>query len=248
MEQVTATDNIAFSLHVAYFVARLYEADTGNRVDVGYLYRRALYSSFSTFIHSDISNEVKIAVKAKSPEIYQKLSDVAYDRLLAWDLPDFMRTDIEKFRKPSPEKALEERIYQFSKNWVSYQEAYASNFVYFKSYDRPLSNIRDRYLAPEYAELRKLIALDPVDHSESERYLLSIRRLQSSFRWNHMRRTHPVSVMSHLFFIFFITYVIGNVEGLKDDEVTDMMTTALYHDLPEAFTGDVITPTKKSVP
>ncbi len=26
------------------------------------------------------------------------------------------------------------------------------------------------------------------------------------------------------------------------------MTTALYHDIPEAITGDVITPTKKSVP
>lgn len=247
VEQVTATDNVAFSLHVAYFVARAYEAETGKLPDIGYLYRRALYSSFSTFIHSDISNEVKQAVKVKNPEIYQKLSDVAYDRLLSWDLPEFMKGDIARFRRPDPSKALEERIYQFSKNWVSYQEAYASNFVYFRSYERPLSDIRERYLSREYAELRKFLSLDPVDHGENERYLLSIRRLQSSFRWNHMRRTHPVSVMSHLFFIFFIAYVIGNAEGLSEEETTDIMTTALYHDIPEAITGDVITPTKKSV-
>lgn len=248
VEQVTATDNVAFSLHVAYLVARLYEAETGKKVDIGYLYRRALYSSFSTFLHSDISNEVKQMVKVKNPDIYQKLSDVAYDRLLSWDLPDFMERDVNAYRRPNPEKTLEERIYQFSKNWVSYQEAFASNFVYFRSFERPLDAIRERYLSPDYAELRPLLKLDPVEHGESERYLIAIRRLQSSFRWNHMRRTHPVSVMSHLFFIFFISYVIGNVEGLGEDQVTDMMTTALYHDIPEAITGDVITPTKKSVP
>lgn len=248
VEQVTATDNVAFSLHVAYLVARLYEAETGTKVDIGYLYRRALYSSFSTFLHSDISNEVKQMVKAKNPEIYQKLSDVAYDRLLSWDLPDFMERDVQRYRRPDPSKVLEERIYQFSKNWVSYQEAFASNFVYFRSFERPLDAIRERYLQSEYADLRPLLRLDPVEHGESERYLIAIRRLQSSFRWNHMRRTNPVSVMSHLFFIFFISYVIGNVEGLSEDETTDMMTTALYHDIPEAITGDVITPTKKSVP
>lgn len=153
-----------------------------------------------------------------------------------------------KYRSQNPEKVLEERIYQFSKNWVSYQEAYTSNFVYFRSYERPLADIRARYLSNEYEDLRPFLALDPVDHGENEQYLLSIRRLQSSFRWNHMRRTHPVSVMSHLFFIFFITYVIGNAEGLSEEETTDIMTTALYHDIPEAITGDVITPTKKSVP
>ncbi|MDQ1343370.1 MAG: hypothetical protein QG650_89 [Patescibacteria group bacterium] len=248
VEQVTATDNVAFSLHVAHLVALSYEAETGTKVDIGYLYRRALFSSFSTFLHSDISNEVKQHVKTKNPAIYQKLSDVAYDRLLAWDLPDFVRKDVETYRRPNSEKILEEKIYQFSKNWVSYQEAFTSNFVYFRSFERPMSDIRERYLSSEYAELRKYLALDPVDHAESELYLLAIRRLQSSFRWNHMRRTHPVSVMSHLFFIFYISYLIGNAEGLSEDAVTDIMTTALYHDIPEAITGDVITPTKKSVP
>lgn len=248
VEQVTVTDNVAFSLHVAHLVALLHEAETGVKADMGYLFRRALYSSFSTFLHSDISNEVKQHVKRKDPEVYRKLSDVPYDRLLAWDLPDFMRRDIESYRRPNPEKELEERIYQFSKNWVSYQEAFTSNFVYFRAFERPMADIRERYLSAEYADLRKCLALDPVDHAESERYLLAVRRLQSSFRWNHMRRTHPVSVMSHLFFVFFFAYVIGNVEGLDEDAVTDMMVTALYHDIPEAITGDVITPTKKSVP
>lgn len=248
VEHVTATDNVAFCLHVAHFVALEHEARTGVKADLGYLYRRALFSSFSTFIHSDISSEVKLLVKAKNPEIYQKLSDVAYDRLLSWDLPDFLKADLVAHRAPDPSKALEERIYQFSKHWIAYQEAFVNNFVYFRAFEAPLSDIRERYFAPEFEDLREYLSLDPVDHGDNERYLMSVRRLQSSFRWNRMRRSHPVSVMSHLFFIFYIAYLIGNVEGLSRDAVTDMMSTALFHDIPEAITGDVITPTKRAVP
>lgn len=248
VEHVTATDNVAFCLHVAHFVALEHEARTGEKADLGYLYRRALFSSFSTFIHSDISSEVKLLVKAKNPDIYQKLSDVAYDRLLAWELPEFVKDDMRAHRAPNPNKALEERIYQFSKHWVAYQEAYVNNFVYFHAFEAPLSDIRDRYLSSEYEALRECLALDPADHGSNERYLMSVRRLQSSFRWNRMRRSHPVSVMSHLFFIFYISYLIGNIEGLSPESVTDMMTTALFHDIPEAITGDVITPTKRAVP
>jgi putative hydrolase of HD superfamily len=100
----------------------------------------------------------------------------------------------------------------------------------------------------EDSEFLDYLKFDTAEHSENEKFLLAIRRLQSSFRWNRMRRQYPVSVMSHLFFVFFLSYAIGNVEGKNVDEVTDMMKTALYHDIPEAITGDIITPTKKSVP
>jgi putative hydrolase of HD superfamily len=106
--------------------------------------------------------------------------------------------------------------------------------------------MRERCLE-EYPEFLEYLKLDASEHSQNEKFLLSVRRLQSSFRWNRMRRQYPVSVMSHLFFIFFLSYIIGNVEEKTPSEVTDMMKTALYHDIPEAITGDIITPTKKSV-
>lgn len=75
-----------------------------------------------------------------------------------------------------------------------------------------------------------------------------IHRLASSFRWNQSRRTVPVSVLSHTYLITYITYLIGLSEDFSDEDITDMMLTALYHDIPEAITGDVITPTKKAIP
>ena len=42
--------------------------------------------------------------------------------------------------------------------------------------------------------------------------------------------------------------MIAREKWLDDDTMTDMVLTALLHDIPEAITWDIITPTKKSVP
>lgn len=86
------------------------------------------------------------------------------------------------------------------------------------------------------------------NQSDTERYLFIIHRLVSSFRWNRSNRKYPVSVLAHTYLITFFTYIIGNEEKLDHETISDMMLTALFHDVPEAITGDIITPTKKAVP
>jgi putative hydrolase of HD superfamily len=60
----------------------------------------------------------------------------------------------------------------------------------------------------------------------------------------------PISVMSHLVLTTFLSYVIGMIENNKwwNLSIFEMMFKALYHDIPEAITWDIITPTKKAVP
>ena len=56
--------------------------------------------------------------------------------------------------------------------------------------------------------------------------------------------------MSHLVIITFITYVMTSIEnknGSNYDMLGNLMK-AVYHDIPEAITWDIITPTKKAVP
>ena len=89
---------------------------------------------------------------------------------------------------------------------------------------------------------------DPHNQTDEERYLLVIHRLASSYRWNKSTRHYPVSVLSHTYLIGFVTYLLANDMSATPDETTDMLLTAFFHDIPEAITGDIITPTKKSVP
>lgn len=54
--------------------------------------------------------------------------------------------------------------------------------------------------------------------------------------------------MSHTVVISYITYVIGMMEeDYSDTMLLEMLLRAVYHDVPEVITGDIISPTKKAV-
>jgi putative hydrolase of HD superfamily len=69
-------------------------------------------------------------------------------------------------------------------------------------------------------------------------------------RWNQQTRVYPISVMSHLVFITFISYIIWKIENSTwaNIDIKELMLRTIYHDIPEAITWDIITPTKKAVP
>ncbi|EKD29628.1 MAG: hypothetical protein ACD_78C00332G0003 [uncultured bacterium (gcode 4)] len=251
IEQVSATDHIAFSLHISILLASIIEEEKGIVFDRDYIFRKVLFSSFSTFVHSDISSEVKDQVKKKNPTIYTELENIAYGMLLSWKLPEWMKKDMQEIHDFSKQEnhpyQKEDDLIAFSKLWASYHEAYFSNEVYLGVY-RPAMNVIEQKMGqPRFDLFRSYINLDPEHQNDLERFLLSMRRLQSSYRWNSMRRRYPVSVMSHLFLTSFIAYIIGNIEGKNRQEITYMMTIALFHDIPEAITGDIVTPTKKAI-
>jgi len=79
-------------------------------------------------------------------------------------------------------------------------------------------------------------------------YLSHIFRLSSSLRWNQYSRKIPISVMSHTALICYLTYIIGMFDTKNTPEyMLEMLLRALYHDVPEVITGDIISPTKKAV-
>ncbi|NDK19516.1 HD domain-containing protein [Candidatus Gracilibacteria bacterium] len=250
-EQVSANDHIAFSLHIAILLASIIEEEKGIEYDRDYIFRKMLFSAFSTFVHSDISSEVKDQIKEKNPAIYAELENIVYEMLQSWKLPDWMKSDMQGIhdeqRGTNHIHAKEDDLIAFSKLWASYHEAYFSNEVYLDVY-RPAMNIIEQKMSQSRFDIfREYIDLNPEKQNDLERFLLSMRRLQSSYRWNSMRRRYPVSVMSHLFITSFITYIIGNIEGKSRQEITNMMMIALFHDIPEAITGDIVAPTKKAI-
>jgi hypothetical protein len=95
-EQVSANDHIAFSLHIAILLASIIEEEKGIKYDRDYIFRKVFFSSFSTFIHSDISSEVKDQIKEKNPTIYAELENIVYNMLQSWKLPDWMKADMKE--------------------------------------------------------------------------------------------------------------------------------------------------------
>ncbi|HOV54186.1 MAG TPA: HD domain-containing protein, partial [Fervidobacterium sp.] len=72
---------------------------------------------------------------------------------------------------------------------------------------------------------------------------VALLNLTSMVRWNRTHRNIRSTVSGHSFIVLVISYIIAKLVQYNDIE--EIITRSLLHDLPEAFTGDVITPTKK---
>lgn len=191
-----------------------------------------------------MSSDVKERIRKSHPEIYESLEKDLKNRVLSWELPENIRSDIELIDTKTPEDTL----ISFAKIWASYYEVYHNSLVYADAYEKVMQSILHRGEHPDFVPFLQYLDFDPHDQTPPERYLLVIHRLASSYRWNRTPRKYPVSVLSHTYIVTFFTYLIARERWYDDITLEDMLLTALYHDIPEAITGDIITPTKKAVP
>ncbi len=244
LRSITALDHLGFVAHIAIILAHARAEKEGEIYDIGLLLKKILFSGFFTFFYSDISAEVKDRIREKNPHIYRELEDDVRKKLFAFDIPQAIQADIEL----SYTKTKEDTLISFAKMWASYTEIEQNATVYPDAYKHLLKNMKDRSEREEFQEFFEYVDFDTSHQSGIEQYLHMIHRLASSFRWNRSVRKYPISVLSHTFLIAFLTYTIAREKWLDDTTMTDMVLTALLHDIPEAITGDIITPTKKSVP
>ncbi len=244
LRTITALDHLSFVAHIGLLLIDILEEKDDIRYDRWVFLRKVLFSGFFTFIYSDINSEVKDRIAERDPEMYDQLESQVWNEIENLDIGTVPRHDIEKIRDTSPEDIL----LSFAKNWASYYEVYNNSLVYPDAYAPVLKNIVKKWEQDNYRQFLKYLDFDPHNQTDDERYLLVIHRLASSYRWNRSVRRYPVSVLSHTYIIAFFTYIEAQKQSLTSDEVTDMLLTAFFHDIPEAITGDIITPTKKSLP
>lgn len=248
IENITTNDNLAFVLHTAMLLTSILEEKEWKKIDLWYIFKKVLFESFDTYILSDINSDVQYRVKQKNTAIFKLLQEKVHTFISELELPDRIKQDIKFIyeNKKNPKYELEDNIYQFSKLWVAYYEAYFNWKIYNDIYEPILKNMETRLNSKEFDLFKKYININKTEN-ELEKYLFNVRRLQFNFRWNRMKRLYPISVMSHLFISFFLSYIIWNIEWKDDKDIIQMMKIALFHDIPEAITWDIVTPTKKAI-
>lgn len=239
-------DNVGATIHVALFLAYHEEKITGNKADILYLMKKIIFTSLADLILSDINSGTKWYIKKLDEKIFDELYEKAYGFFISGDAPESLKDDfINTLHRD--DKALEDKIFLAAKKYVWYVEASTNARVFSEIYEVPLieieKNLKD--LSEDLQSLQELL-----NTSDYEKYLGHIFRLSFSMRWNQYQRSTPISVMSHKVVVCYLSYIIamiGNDNG-ENNDIENMLMRAIYHDVPEVITGDIITPTKKAVP
>ena len=245
IEDVSHLDNVWFVIHVALFLAYL-EEKSGNKIDKLFLMKRIIFNSFSRLVLSDINSGTRDYILKVDNKIFAEIEKKSFDYLLSYDWPEYIKSDMLDTLQDNT-KTLELSIIEASKKYAWFKECKINATVFSDMYDVPLDQIRS-YLDKKRKELKSLDLL--LNNENYKKYLTHIRRLSHSMRWNQQTRVFPISVMSHLVFITFISYTVWKIENASgaNVDIQELMLRTIYHDIPEAITGDIITPTKKAVP
>lgn len=245
IEDISHLDNVWFTLHIAMFLSYLEEKEW-KIVDKEFIMKRIIFNSMKTLVISDINSGTRHYIEKINKDIFNKIEKKVIDHIISFDAPDYLKQDMID-TLDNKEKKLELSIIEASKKYAWYKECLVNRKVFEDMYEVPYNDIM-LYLKNKRKDLNSLDKL--LKNQDYEKYLTNIRKLSHSIRWNQEKRIFPISVMSHLVLITYISYIIWTIEnniGTQKYNIFEMMFKALYHDIPEAITWDIITPTKKAV-
>jgi putative hydrolases of HD superfamily len=245
IEYISHLDNVGFVIHIALFLADIEEREKNIALDKEFIIKRILFHSLVGLILSDINAGTKDYIKMVNPLIFSKVEKEALEKILALEGNESIKEDILKTMKEK-EKMLEINIIEAARKYSGLLECSVNYKIFPEVYEVPMSQIN----ASLEKIKKKVKSLDILLKNENyKKYLFNIKRLSHITRWNGKVKFLPISVMSHLVTVCFISYVIAHIEAENNNPLPslDLILRGLYHDIPEAITGDIIAPTKKSV-
>ena len=244
IEDITPLDNTWFVIHISLFLAEI-EEKNWKKIDKEYIIKKILFDLFKALILSDINSWTRDYIIKEDEVIMQELEDKVLKYILSLDWEDFLIADIKAIFSKE-DKNIEDDIISSAKKFAWYHECLVNSRVFLFTYDVAMEQIQE-YLENNKKKLYSLWVL--LENDNYKKYLWHIRRLSHAERWSWKQRNYPISVMSHLTIITFISYLLASIENnsWEDYDVLEIMLKSIYHDIPEAITGDIITPTKNAV-
>ena len=146
----------------------------------------------------------------------------------------------------SPEKSrAAERILSAANKFATMRELQMLSVV---NEPERLEKINKELLADlqGYLDLTGLQLL--MTRQKSYDFIMKIEQLRFQTRWNQTPRVPKTSVLGHCFFVAVITLLLCRQSGQKmcEKRLINNYFSALFHDLPEAVTRDIISPVKQA--
>lgn len=238
-------------LMVAFILAR-YEEARGEKVDWDDLIHGSLFDYLEKLALCDIKAPVQRLLQDDYKNEYIKLQDwvlSTYKTLLGDDAL-FSRFTIYTGQKAGsytlPATAtLSRHILKASSRITSYRELQILRAI---NESERVEKIESELLSElqEYLDLEgvKLI----LTHQQPYHFLIKAESLRFQVRWNGAPRVPPTTVMGHSFFTAILTLFLLRMYPKAPDEklFANTFFCALFHDLPESVTRDIISPVKSA--
>ena len=249
--EIVEMDKQAEKMVLAYIIGK-YEENAGKKIDWEWMIYVSLFDLLRKIQLCDIKSPVQSLIKSQYPEEYKKLNLWVLEKYK--NLIDsetlFSRFEdyIAKLNGYKPMEENEEdtvRVFRAAHKYSSLRELEMLSFV-----NEPfrLEQIRRDLNADlqSYLDLRGLQLL--ITKQKPFDFLTRIEQLRFQTRWNQTPRIPKTSVLGHCYFVAVLTLLFQIESPVKicSSRFYNNFFSALFHDLPESVTRDIISPVKQA--
>lgn len=248
---IVEMDKAGEKMVLAYIIGKC-EEQKGVFVDWTWMIYASLFDILKKIALCDIKAPIQQILKKDYASEYLRLNEWILNQYkpLIDDSALFSQFTIYEGQRAGtfdiPEKSrAAERILSAANKFATMRELQMLSIV---NEPERLEKINKELLADlqGYLDLTGLQLL--MTRQKSYDFIMKIEQLRFQTRWNQTPRVPKTSVLGHCFFVAVITLLLCRQSGQKmcEKRLVNNYFSALFHDLPEAVTRDIISPVKQA--
>lgn len=256
---------------LSYIIGKEYEERSGNDLNWEYIIESNIYGLLCKIATSDIKSTIGNKIKKDHlDEVKNYIVNYYFDNtgtskynfvgVLDYSVNLLEKDKLEKYilesnsKEGSKSNPIEFQICYLAHKFATYRE-----FLYI-SFFNPLSPDKERVnndigTTNIKTKLDNVIIqgiLEDLEISNSNLTLFYsyFEKLKPQVRWAQTCRIPQTTVLGHSMYVALLTYFAIKELNLKKDAhlvLVDSFFAALFHDLPESLTRDIISPVKRNI-
>jgi len=248
--EIIEMDKDAEKMVLAYILGKFEEAN-GKKINWKWLIYASLFDLLRKIALCDIKAPVQALLKSEYPDEYMRLNEWVLNQYKPFiDKKLFSEFTIYMGQKAgtiplSPEDELTCHVYCAAHKYSTMRELEmikgVNEYIRLQKIESELNLEMQKYL--DLKGLQQIIC-----KQRPYEFILKIEQLRFQRRWNQTPRVPNTSVLGHSYFVAVITLLLEREIDIKmcDKRIFNNFFSALFHDLPEAVTRDIISPVKQA--
>lgn len=229
----------ALNSAIAYFLA-VEAKNAGLEVHMERFPKIAIHRGFEKIVLCDIREDHLERIFKSAGLKLEK-----FDQLIETQISELTSKEFKEGLEV-PRDCLEKRLYRAATKLATRLELWeASRSTAIADYSEKLQEVEatlgEFYDLPGFSRMA-------LECSPEMKVFKKISTLRNRIRWQKRISTVPCSVLGHLFETGVLGYLLGLEKYEDEDIATKCFFLGIFHDIPEAWTGDMPSPIKDAIP
>ena len=249
--ELVEMDKAAERMVAAYIIGK-YEEAAGKHVDWTWIIYASLFELLKKIALCDIKSPVQQMIRRQFPQEFLKLNewvlkqykDIIEDKDFYSEFTLYIARTAGNFPMPEDLK-LSFRIMRAAHKFSTLREFQMLECVNEEERIQKIKKDLNQEIQ-QYLDLRGMQLL--VTRQRPFDFMMMIEQLRFQTRWNQTPRVPKTSVLGHCYFVAALTVLLMRETKIKmsSKRLFNDFFSALFHDLPEAVTRDIISPVKQA--